>query len=418
MSTAERPRRSPSVKTFIARQPIFDRQGEVFAYELLFRSGTENSYDGSRPEMATSRVIVDNLLMMDLESLLGGKPAFINATREALVQDHMTILPPEKTVVEIVETIPPTRDVMDACSRLKAAGYRIALDDFSDSPDSRLFLPSADFVKVDFLASDAEAQARMMKTYGRAARAFVAEKLETPESFRTASELGYRYFQGYFFSRPAILTGQRLAGSRARYLDLLKEFSRVELSFDRLEEILRRDVSISYRLLRYINSAHFGLRYKVASLKQALLLLGEIELRKWLSVIALAALLEDKPDELFVHSIIRARFCESLAAASGMVGREPACFIMGMFSLLDALMDRPLPEILVEIPVEDEIRNALLGQENVLNRVLSCALAYERGDWEEYLSRCGHLGFDPDFSADLYLDAVAWGQDSLVARRE
>ena len=404
-----------SVKTFIARQPIFDRKQNVIAYELLFRHPFENSYDGSDPAKATSRVILDNLMLMDLDLLLGGKLAFINATRESLIENHMTLLPKEKTVVEIVEDIEPDDEVISACKRLKDAGYKLAIDDFCDQENLQPFLKLADIIKVDFLQIEKEKTKKIIEKYSDGKIKFLAEKLVTQDIYRKARSYGYHYFQGYYFSRPAILTGRRIAGSRARYLDLLRGLSKQNFDIDKIELILKHDISLSYRLLRYINSAFFGLRQKISSVRHALIMLGEIELKKWISVVALASLIEDKPSELFVQSLIRAKFCELIASFSNLSEYSDKAFLMGMFSLLDAMLNQPLPKLLLDLPIDEEIRNALMGQSNSLGKLLGCCMAYERGDWQEFEIISKELEFDFSVASDLYLNSVEWGQDSLVA---
>lgn len=401
--------------TFIARQPIFDMNQRAFGYELLFRSGLENFFHHPDPDRATSKVITDSFFLLDLASLTRGKRAFINITREILLQGLLFLLPKERVVAEILEDVAPDDEVVAACEDLKRAGYLLAMDDFVYDVRYEPLLRLADFIKVDFLATEREERRELVKRFGPSGIRFLAEKIETFEMFREAKDLGYTYCQGYFFSRPKVISGRDIPGLKLHYVHLLQEIHRPEMDFGRLTEIVRREISLSYKLLRYINSAFFGLRNRISSLKQALLLLGEKEIRKWVTLITLATLGEDKPEELVLQSILRARFCESLAFLTGLSSRSDDLFLMGMFSMIDGLLDRPLADILEGIPISGEIKEALLGEENRLGEVYRYLQAYEQGRWDE-LSRLGRLlGIDETRVSSLYLEAMRWSSEFLTS---
>jgi EAL and modified HD-GYP domain-containing signal transduction protein len=401
------------METFIARQPIFDRRQQVYAYELLFRSSLENVFTGQDPNQASSKVIADSFFLLGLEFLTGGKKAFINVTRDVLVKEYITLLPQGSIGVEILETVEPELEVIEACKKLKQAGYLLALDDFVYQERYRQLMDLADIVKVDFLATGAEERRDLVQRFGSRRMRFLAEKVETQEAFQEALTLGYTYIQGYFFSKPVILTGKDVPAFKLHYLQILQQINRPELDFDQIEDIIKREVSLSYKLLRYINSAFFPWRSKINSLKRALVLLGEREVKKWISLIALASMATDKPEELVVQAIIRAKFCESLAAAAGLSRRTQDLFLMGMFSLIDAILDRPLADILSTVPLADDIKEALLGEENRLRLIYQCALAYEKGDWDQLSAHTALLGLNEAESPRLYLEAVTWGQQTF-----
>ncbi len=398
----------------VARQPIFDRRRRVFGYELLCRDGAPDRFESSDPDRSTSRVIVESMLSEEAAGIVGGKPAFVNATRNALLQDLFTVLPPDRFIIEILETVEPDADVLAAVKRLKERGFRIALDDFVDSPQMLPLIQLADYIKVDFLATEKSKLADLLRRHGAEHRRWIAEKLETPEEFALARELGYHFFQGYFFARPTLMARQNLPGTKLKVIQILREFHRPDMDFVRIEGLFKHDVALSYRLLRYINSAHFGLRHQVSNIRQALLLLGEWELRKWVSLVAMAALADDKPEELYVQAIVRARFCEAIGQAGG---GETRGFLLGMFSLIDAMLDRPLREVLVELPIDDAIKNALLGNESPLRGIYDAVLAYERGEWVVVHAYAASLGITPEELGGMYLDAVIWAEESLKVSR-
>jgi len=399
------------VDIFVARQAIFDREQHVFGYELLFRSSLNNVFDGTDGTRATSQVITTSFFSLGVEKILGGKRAFINFNRDLLVGECASILPREIAMVEILESVPPDSQVMAACKNLKERGYSLVLDDFVCEKRFEPLAELADIIKVDFLATPEPERLRLVRHYSARGTKMLAEKVETYEQFKQAHEMGFHYFQGYFFAHPVVISGRGIPAFKFHYLQILSEISRPELDYQRLEGIIKQEVSLSYKLLRYINSAAFGWRGQIESIKQALVLLGESEIRKWLSLVALPSLTQDKPEELVVTAAVRARFCESLAPWIGLGHRKTDLFFLGMFSLLDAIMDRPLETVLTEIRLADDVREALLGgarKNSRLARVHALVRAHEMAGWEAVTSITGQLGLPPGTTAGLYLDAVSW----------
>ena len=396
--------------SFIARQPIFDEHQSVFGYELLFRSGLDNVFRSSDPDQATSKVLTDSLSLFSMATLTGGKRGFINITRDILLKDYVFLIPNEHIVVEVLETIRPDAEVIEACRRLKEGGYLLAMDDFVYSEAYQPLVDLADFIKVDFLQTqDGERKGVMEKCRAKEVR-FLAEKVENLKTFDEAREIGYSFFQGYFFSKPTVLTRKDIPKFKLHYLRILQEIHRPEMNFNRLGEYIKQEISLSYKLLRYINSAFFGLRNKITAIKQALVLLGEKEIKNWISLVALAGMGDDKPEELAVQAIIRAKFCQSLGPYAGLGRKTEDLFLLGLLSLIDAFLDRPMAEILKEIPVDDEIKKALLGGDGPLANLYQFVLAYEKGDWETMAKQRLQLGIDEAVPPRLYLSAVGWGQ--------
>ena len=401
------------MKKFVARQPIFDPHQKVYAYELLFRSGMDNFFDASDPDQASTSVIVDSLLLMGMEKLTEGDRAFINCTRNVLIKGYAALLPKDKVVVEILESVEPDDEVVGACLRLKRAGFMLALDDFIYEERLEPFLPLIDFVKIDFReTTEMDRRALVEKLSPRGIK-MVAEKVETMSELHQASEMGYTYFQGYFFSKPEIVVAQDIPGYKLNYLRVLQAVNQPEINLVELENIIKLEASLTYKLLRYLNSAFFGFRTEIRSIHHALALLGEEELKKWASLIAMATMGADKPPELVVSVIVRAVFCESLAPRIGMMNRSNDLFLLGMMSLIDAVLDRPLPEILEKMPISHEVKEALLGVENRFRDVYETVIAYEAADWREFAEKARKLNLDEETVPDLYLKSVEWAKNTF-----
>ncbi|WP_371372562.1 EAL and HDOD domain-containing protein [Sporomusa aerivorans] len=399
----------------VARQPIFDAHLKVFGYELLFRNKIHNIYRETDGEQATHDVIVNSFLLIGIETLTNGKKAFINFTANSLKEQLPAILPPKLVAVEILEDIVPTEEIVRACRKLKKEGYLLVLDDFVFSPEYIPLVELADIIKVDFRATSSEEKRQLIQRLQGYSVKFLAEKVETQEEFKEALQMGYSYFQGYFFSKPVVMSGRNLSGYQANYFHILREISRPELEFGQIEDIIRKDVSLSYKLLKFINSPLFGFANKISSLRQALTLLGQKELKKWVSLLALKGVSSNKPGELTLQSLIRARFAENLAANKMPKSRMSNAFLMGMFSYIDVLLDRPLSEILDEIPLDDEVKNTLLGKDpsefSMLYKVIQ---TYEKGDWETYSSFAKQMGVNDHDVLKSYRESLLWAHDVII----
>ncbi|MCP3905595.1 MAG: HDOD domain-containing protein [Planctomycetes bacterium] len=404
------------MQSFIARQPIFDMRHRVYGYELLFRSGPENyfsSVDGVDGDQATSRAMGESVSIHGLQQLTSGRKLFINVTRRILVEELYTVLPPRQTVIEILETIDPDEEIIEATRAARAAGYQVALDDFIFEERFEPLLGEIDILKVDFMDSTPE-QRRAFAERGQAAGLrLLAEKVECHDDVAEAAELGYRYLQGFFFCKPQLISRTNLVGNKRKIVEFLAEANKKDLDLDRIGEIIRGDVGMSYKLLKYLNSVSFGFSSRIESIRHALLLLGTRQVRKWGSLIALSSLGEDKPSELFTTCLIRARFCESMAPLVRLGERELDLFAMGMLSVIDALVDQPLAEVLDGMPVSDEVRAALLGGSSRLRPVFDLALAMERGDWEAMASTADGIGVAEMDVLEAYRTSIVWANGVL-----
>ncbi len=401
---------------FVARQAIFDRSRKVCGYELLFRSGAaQERFDGTEEGLATRQVIANSLLAIGLDKLLGGKKAYINFGREMLLQEAASFLPKEKIVIEILESVHADSEVMAAILQLRALGYRIALDDFVYSSRMEPLLDAANVVKVEMATPRAQQEAMVRDYHGRGIQ-MLAEKVETPEEFSWAHRAGYDFFQGYFFARPTVIQGRQIPALKLNCLRLLREAHRPVIDFDVLTKLIGQDVSFSYKLLRYANSARFGRGSKIQSVRRALVVLGEDGIRKWASIAAMPIVAQDKPSELITHSLVRARFMEMLLQFTG-AGVEERAFLVGLFSLLDALLDLPLNEVLAELDLDPAVAAVLLDEvgpdKSPLSTLYKLVGRYEAGDWDEVSRLANHAGISPALVNQAYCEALPWVDEVL-----
>jgi len=397
------------LEVFVARQPIFDLKKNVVAYELLFRSGLDNFYDTELDgDNSTAKLITNSFLLIGLDTITKGKKAYINFTKKLLLSRAPSVIPKDLMSVEILEDVEPEQEVIKACSELKEKGYEIVLDDFVFSEAYRPLIELADIIKVDFLMTKGDERRELVERFKHSGITFLAEKVETIEEWQEGLDLGYELFQGYFFSKPVIIAGRDIPGIKINHLRVLSEINRPDVEFDTLEDIIKHDVSLTYKLLKFINSAYFRFSMKVESIKHALVLLGVREIKKWASIIALSAIGHDKPQEVINVSLVRAKFCEFLAKEIGQKKNESDYFMMGLFSVLDALIDRPMEEILKELPLSDEVKKALLGEKNSFHDVYDLVVAYEKGDWETVFVFSEKTGISETLLPEYYYNSTKW----------
>ncbi len=403
---------------FVARQPILDFKMEIFGYELLFRGGPEDhSFDGD-PEQATSWVIEHTSSLLDQTHITGGNAAFVNVTQGALVQGLAEMLPAATTVVEILETVEPVPEVLRAIRDLKKLGFQVALDDFVYTPEWDPILQLVDIVKVDFRTTN-RAERQGIREHLPFGVKLLAEKVESHQELQEAREDGYVLFQGYFLERPSIVQKKIVPSEGAMYAELLMELQKVDLDFDRLEGIIKRNPTLTYKFFRYINRPTFGWRREIEDLKQAFFLVGERELRKWLTLLVMSSLGQEKPAALIQVTSIRARMCELVAGLLPRDIRKIDAFLAGMFSTIDAFMDLEMKDAIQPLPLTENVRDAILGKENDLFRVLEIVRAYERGHWAELKGLVEEEGVPEEKIPECYVDAVNWaslGDPSDMAR--
>jgi EAL and modified HD-GYP domain-containing signal transduction protein len=400
----------PRNTVYVARQPILDQNGKVFGYELLYRGAVHETACTLEGDLAAARVLSDSVLALGLDTLTGGLQAFVNLTRPLLLNDAGTLLPKATSVLELREDIEVDAEVVDACARLHREGYSLALDDFDPQSAAAELLPYVKYVKVDVLATPADALATIAGRLTPKGIRLVAEKVETFDVAKEARTWGYTLFQGYFFCKPKTIGTSSLPSSRLAYLNLLSGLNARDLSVSELEDLVKHDVSLCYRVLRCINSAAYGLRQEIHSIRQALLFLGTDQIRKWASVWAIAGLNSSTPETVTV-SLVRARTCELIGAKTTNESTSSEYFLLGLCSLLDAMLNRPMAEALADLPISPMLRDALVGQPNRARTVLDIVLSYERGEWDEATTAAESAGIAPDLIPSAYGDALRWARE-------
>lgn len=393
---------------FIARQPIFDRNQKVFAYELLYRSGTENASKFKSGDSATSDVVINSLLLIGADTLTEGNRAFINFT-ETLIKDEIPkMFSKEYLVVELLEDIVPDEAFLERVRELKEMGYTIALDDYIADYQYESLVELSDIIKVDFKGTTAAERKEISSYFLSKGKRLLAEKVETHEEFQEALSLGYAYFQGFFFSKPRIMKGRDVGSLNVNYMQIIQELNLPEPGYDKISEIIERDLALTFKLLRLINSPAFFTNSKISSVKHALVLLGFKEIRKWIMVVMLRDLGKNKPDEVLKTCLVRAKMAEMIAILSGMDRRKNEMFIMGLFSMIDTLMDQDLYSIIDSLPLEDDIKAAMIGKKNKLHEMFMVVISYEKGNWDQLMRECESLGIGYTDIPDIYYNSLRW----------
>jgi len=401
------------MEIFLARQPIFDRQQRVFGYELLYRSGLNNTYDNSDDDNATASVLINSFLSIGIERITGGKIGFINFTDTLLRSGAAELFPQTSLGIEVSASSLVDDQLFEICSALKQAGYTIILDDFEKGDPENVLVQIADVIKVDFLSESRFHPFDISRINHKNQVKYLAKKVETVEAFNHAVDLGYVLFQGYFFAKPVIMAGKALAAHRTSYLRMLQELNEPDINLDKLEKIISRDVTLSFKLLSYINSPFWGLSNKIKDIRHALNMLGPPKAKQWLSLLVLSSMGSGKSQELIVSSLVRARFFELIAPKVGHEENASALFLLGLFSMIDALVDMPITDVLAGLPISVDIKNSILGKPGPYSDVYQLLVNYERGDWEsvcQYLAKVNLVDYElPKY----FLQAIRWSNDAL-----
>jgi EAL and modified HD-GYP domain-containing signal transduction protein len=392
---------------FVARQPILTADEKIFGYELLFRNGIDDCFRTGDCD-AAARSTLDTSLLMGLDVLCAGQRAFINVTRDVLLKDYITLLPSTNTVVEILESIPPDELVMEACKRLKSAGYQIALDDFAVGDPREPLTDMADIIKVDLRETPLDQAADLVQRYGPWRCRMLAEKVETREEFAAAKKAGFLYFQGYFFRKPETVETHEIPANQANYLRMWQAVAKPELDIKEVEDVIKSEASLCYRLLRYLNSPVFGLGAEVHSIRHALAMLGEREVRRWVRLVATLGAAQNKSSELVLLALVRARFCELLSPK--IQHGDSDLFLMGLLSLTDAILQIPMSRILESVPLDQQSKSLLLGGASHLRPFYQLILAQESGEWETCSELVRQLRLSESEVAERYWEAMRWAR--------
>ncbi len=399
---------------YVARQPIFNKDMQIYAYELLFCDGTEKYLPEMDGDIATSQVIRNSVINIGMNEICGGKKSFINFTANLLIKQIPLLLSKENIVVEILEDVEPEEDLLQACREMSNKGFLLALDDFVYMPKLRPLVDLADIIKFDFRISTIEEIQSYIEQLPHPKPRLLAEKIETKEEFEIALDMGFEYFQGYFFCKPEIIKGKKIETSQLAQLEIMAAINGDDLDFAKITDLVLHDVGISYKLLRYINSPFYAKPQKISSIKHALVYMGAPELRRFMSLMTISNLAAGKPDELISIACIRGKFCELLGEISGKKVNVSELFTVGMFSLLDTILGQPMPDILDKIPLSPNLVTALVEKKGLLAAFLIMVVAYEQGRWPIVKTLAGKLKVDEDKVPALYLEACQWS-NSVVA---
>jgi EAL and modified HD-GYP domain-containing signal transduction protein len=395
----------------VARQGILDARGHVIGYELLYRGRPHDPVGNADGDFAGARLLADAVLDLRLDTITDGRTAFINLTRSLLLTGAATLLRPEVAVFELGGDIAVDSDVIEACHSLSSSGFRLALDDFTPGSPAESLLSFASFVKVDVTTLTKPEVVTLAKRLADRGLPLVAQRVETHETFDWAREAGCTLFQGRYICEPQGYSGGTI-GNQAAHLRLLSALNQPRITMDELEELVKQDAILSLRVLQCINSAAFAIRREVRSIREALVFLGMGPIRKWASVWCLAKLNVGTTSELATMAMLRARACELLAADLDDVDSNEM-FLVGLCSLMDAMVGRPMRDALGELPLTEEARKALLGERNSLRSVLDAVMAYESGSWEEALT--SEFVTDELILPRAYSSALTWARELSAA---
>jgi EAL and modified HD-GYP domain-containing signal transduction protein len=398
---------------YVARQPILDLKGRVHAYELLFRAGPEAAFRGDG-DMAT-RTMLDNTVIFGLEKLTAGLPAFVNCTREALTDQLVDVLPPSMTVLEVLETLEPTPELIAACRQLKSAGFRIALDDFVYLPKFDPLIELANYIKVDFAASSPSERAELMARVQGKAIAMVAEKVETPQEYQQARAEGFTLFQGYFFCRPILMKNRNIPANRLFHVQILQMLHKDPLDLHALSDLLKKDTSLTYRLMRLVNSPIAAIRQEVRSIETALLVVGEDTFRRIATLAITSEMNAGQSMEILRMAFVRGRFCELASGLCGMDSTEQ--YLLGMLSMIPAMLRVSINDLVPQLPLRDDIRGALLSQEVKERCLLHWLECTEQGDWSKCDSIMETYRLNPEEMVRCYSEAMVWAEEALSTVR-
>ncbi len=397
------------MQVYTARQAILNRKEHVVAYELLYRDSPDNIFPRIDPHEATAKVVMQTHLNQGITPITDAKPALINFGEQSLIEGLPLLLPKKQVMVEILETVSPSEQVYQACKALYNQGYHLALDDFIYRPEWAKFFNLVKLIKFDIqLTSLEKIEPLIAKLKQHKKLKILAEKVETKEEFIEAKRLGFHYFQGYYFCKPQMSSNYDLETNQPVLLSLVQESLKSPMSINKIASYFEHDSALSYKLLKFVNSGILPITQKMDSIRKAVVYLGDLQIKKLILLMATGIIASDKPKELTRLAIIRARFCE-LIAQKALPGQSEACFITGLFSLLDAMLDKPMKNILKNLSLAEEVTQALLSPKpSLLKYVLDTVREYEQGSWFKTKTTAEMINVDYEILADFYKDAVIW----------
>ena len=402
---------------FIARQPVLDRYEKVYAYDLLFPPGKEEIWPPMEGGRAGEPASAGAPAFEEIDEITEGARAFIKCSPQMLISGQAAGLPRDRVVLEILATGKPDEEVVTACRRLKKAGFIIALENLQGAWQEPL-ADVANIIKLDVSAWTDRAQWLLIRKYRPNGAIFVADKVDRRAQFQAAVQQGFSYFQGQFFCRPQPFATPEVSPTKLMYFMVLRAVTRPQIDVQEVADTIKHDLALSYKLLRFLNSAYFAFRSQIKSIRHALLLLGQNEIRKWIGLISVSALGEGAPPILVTMALIRAAFCESLAPLVGAAKRQSDYFFLGLLSSIDVLLGRPMRPVLAELPIAADLSAALMGEQNPLRDVLQTVISYEQGNWEELSQLAKRLGLKEEKLCELYMQALRWSRELTQGEKD
>ncbi len=396
---------------FVARQPIFDRNDKVVAYELLYRTDEKNFFDESvSSNIATSILLMNSFYSFGIDHLIGGETAYINFSK-ALVENDIPLLLDEKLVViELLEGIKPDMFFINKVKYLKERGYSIALDDFTHNFPYDELIELADILKVDFLKNTSEQIIRICSKYKKLGKILLAEKVETYEEYIWAKKNGFDFFQGYFFSRPLLMKRKALNDSAYQYFRLLEKLNVPEPNYKEIAHIIEIDVTLTFNLLKVINS-RFSFVNNVTSIQHGLSILGINSFKKWVSLAMMQNVATHKTSEIIKTALIRSSFMEKVALSSNLRSHSDEITFVGILSVIDVLLESPMEEIVKILPLHNDVKDTLMGKETRYSSVFNILKCYERGSFNDLNEYCQIIAFDINQLPKIYCNSIKWAED-------
>jgi len=390
---------------YIARQPIFDRSKKVYGYELLYRMHEHDLTYGEANAQQSTATVLGGLFELGLSSIVNGRKAFINFDYSFLMSDAIELISPDSLVIEVLETVEVDQPLVERIWELKKKGYSIALDDFEETVDGYPLIPAADIIKYDILLTPLHLIIDEVKKALKQKKYLLAEKIETEEEFEKAYQMGFHFFQGFFFSKPKVVGGIKgKKTAKVVYQNILNELHKEEPSFQIVAEIIETDAALAYRVMALSGKE----KHNTKTIKATLTKMGLLEVERWIRLMMMQEMATDKPQELFRISLIRSKFGEAIADHSGRKNRKYEISLMCLFSVIDGMLDMPMEDALAEIKLEDDIRDALIFHVGPMEPILKLIECYERGDCEHIIENADMFSISPDKLKDWYLQSIQW----------
>ncbi|TCL57214.1 EAL and modified HD-GYP domain-containing signal transduction protein [Kineothrix alysoides] len=398
---------------FIARQPIFNKAMKIYGYELLFRSDSSAVSFGNASSVSATATVIGGLFEQGIDQIVGKAKAFVNFDYDFIMSNNIELIEPDTLIIEVLETVEVDAALIDRIKYLKREGYQIALDDFEESYVSYPIVPLADIIKYDIMVTPLDTITSDVKQALSQKKLLLAEKIETEEEFQKAISMGFHLFQGYFFCKPKIVgSSSPKRSSKVQYSMILNELKKEEPSYDTITEIIESDVNLAYRMMRVIS--HKKGESAFNSIKYALVRMGLIDLERWINILMLQDISQNKPLEIMRLSLVRSRFSEYVAENSIYKERKEEVSMMCLFSTLDVLLDQPMEEALKGMLISNDIFNALVHGKGKLKPFCRLMLSYEQGDWTAVQKYAQIIEIDTEILYKGYLESIQWSSKILT----